>query len=66
MIDAATKRIIDESYAKAIDLLTRERDRLESLTEALLREESLNEEQMLAATGLSRRQVPTNPIAAAR
>jgi cell division protease FtsH len=66
MIDAATKRIIDESYAKAIDLLTRERDRLESLTEALLREESLNEEQMLAATGLSRHKVSANPIAAAR
>ena len=36
------------------------------LTEALLREESLNEEQMLAATGLTRRQVKTNPIAASR
>jgi cell division protease FtsH len=60
VVDSATKRIIDECYAKALDLLTRERDRLESLTEALLREESLNEEQMFAATGLSRRQVGSN------
>jgi cell division protease FtsH len=66
MIDQATKRIIDESYAKAIALLTRERARLEALTEMLLQEESLNEDQMLAATGLSRRQVGTNPIAANR
>jgi cell division protease FtsH len=65
-IDLATKRIIDESYAKAIDLLTRERARLEALTEILLQEESLNEDQMFAATGLSKRQIGTNPIAANR
>ena len=65
-IDVATKRIIDECYAKAIDLLTRERARLEALTDMLLQEESLNEDQMLAATGLSRHQVGTNPIAANR
>jgi cell division protease FtsH len=65
-IDRATRRIIDECYARAADLLTRERGRLDALTEALLREESLGEEQMLAATGLSRRQVPTNLIAANR
>jgi cell division protease FtsH len=51
-IDAATKRIVDESYATALDLLTRHRDRLEALTRALLREESLNERQILEATGL--------------
>ncbi|HEU5329366.1 MAG TPA: hypothetical protein VFU78_14830, partial [Thermomicrobiales bacterium] len=65
-IDKATKRIIDESYAKALDLLTRNRDRLEALTEALLREESLDEAQMLTATGLTGRTAPENPIAAAR
>ena len=65
-IDKATRRIIDESYAKALDLLTRNRDRLEALSEALLREESLDEAQMLAATGLTGRTAPENPIAAAR
>src|SRR5439155_20217118 len=34
-IDQATRRIIDECYAKALDLLTRERWRLERLAEAL-------------------------------
>jgi cell division protease FtsH len=65
-IDAATRRIVDECYAKALDLLTRERPRLEALTQALLREESLDEAEMLAATGLPPRAVPANPIAANR
>ncbi|MDP9374964.1 MAG: ATP-dependent zinc metalloprotease FtsH [Chloroflexota bacterium] len=65
-VDAAVRRIIDDSYAKAVDLLTRERARLDALTVALLREESLNEEQMLAVTGLSGRTLPRNPIAANR
>ena len=62
-IDGAIRRIVDESYTKAVDLLTRERARLEALTEALLREESLNEEQMLAAIGLTGRVGHDNPIA---
>jgi len=65
-IDRATRRIVDECYAKAVDLLTRERARLEALTEALLREESLDEAQMRAATGLEDRPVPENAIAANR
>lgn len=65
-IDQATRRIVDECYAKAVDLLTRERARLEALTEALLREESLDEAQMRAATGLEDRPAPMNAIAANR
>jgi cell division protease FtsH len=65
-IDQATRRIVDECYAKAVELLTRERHRLEALTEALLREESLNEEQMLEATGLPTRQAERDPVAMAR
>ncbi|MBA3947222.1 MAG: ATP-dependent zinc metalloprotease FtsH [Herpetosiphonaceae bacterium] len=65
-IDAATRRIIDEAYAKAVDLLTRERRRLDALAQLLLREESLNEEQMLEVTGLQHRRIPQNEIAAIR
>jgi len=65
-VDTATRRIVDECYAKAVDLLTRERPRLEALTEALLREESLDEEQMRAAAGLEARHVPEHLIAANR
>ena len=55
-IDAATRRIIDECYAKA----------REALTQALLRDESLDEEQMLHVTGLPARALPRNAIAANR
>jgi len=52
-VDRATRRIIDECYQKAVELLTRERARLDALVEALLREESLDEGQMRAVTGLA-------------
>jgi cell division protease FtsH len=64
-IDRATRRIVDECYAKAVDMLTHERARLDALAEALLREESLDEAQMRAATGLEER-LPENAIAANR
>ena len=65
-VDAAVRRIIDECYARALDLLTRERARLDALTEALLREESLDDRQMLEVTGLEGRPAFQNPIAATR
>jgi len=65
-IDAATRRIVDECYAKAFDLLTRERERLDKLAEALLHAESLDEQQIRSATGLSTRIAPENAVAAAR
>lgn len=65
-IDQATRRIVDECYAKAVDLLTRERQRLEALTEALLREESLNEDQMREVTGLPARHGTPETVATVR
>jgi cell division protease FtsH len=64
-IDEATRRIVDESYARAVDLLTRERGRLEALTRALLAEESLDEAQILAVTGLERKARPVTGLASA-
>src|SRR6266545_7802964 len=66
VIDHATKRIVDECYAKAIDLLTTNRNRLDALAQALLREESLNEEQMRAVTGLQERAAPKSQVAVER
>lgn len=63
-IDRATRRIVDECYAKAIELLTEHRDRLEALAEALLREETLDEAQMRAVTALEPQ--PESTIAAVR
>ncbi|HEX5502750.1 MAG TPA: cell division protein FtsH, partial [Thermomicrobiales bacterium] len=65
-IDAATRRIIDEAYKKALDLLAENRARLDALAHALLKEETLNEQQMLDATGLEGRPRFQNPIAAER
>jgi cell division protease FtsH len=52
-IDQATSRIIDECYAKATGLLLEHRGQLDALAKALLRDESLNEAQMHAVTGLA-------------
>jgi cell division protease FtsH len=66
-IDRATKQIVDDAYATAIDLLTRERSRLDALAQALLREESLDLDEMLKATGLpGRPAVPEDSVAAVR
>ncbi len=63
-IDRATRRIIDESYEKALDLLTRERHRLDAMAEALLQKESLNEEEMREVTGLEH--TPESEVAVVR
>lgn len=65
-IDRATRRIVEESFATALELIGRERDRLERLTAALLERESLNEQAILEVTGLQGRIAPLNPIAANR
>lgn len=41
-VDAEVKRIIDESYQKALDLLTANRDKLDLLTNLLIERESLD------------------------
>jgi cell division protease FtsH len=51
-IDAEVQRIIDESYAQAKDLLVRHRRELDALVEALLARETLDEHEILEATGL--------------
>jgi cell division protease FtsH len=63
-IDRATRRIVDECYAQAINLLTRERQRLDALATALLREESLDAAQMRVATGLEEQRVPEHTVVA--
>jgi cell division protease FtsH len=63
-IDQATRRIVDESYAKALELLRSNRARLDALARALLREESLDEAQMRAVTGLPNRPALESAVAA--
>src|SRR5215212_3640935 len=49
LIDDEVRRIVEESYAEVHQLLTEHRDQLESLTEALLREETLDQDPAYAA-----------------
>jgi cell division protease FtsH len=51
-VDTEVKRIADECFAEAIRLLAEHRTQLEALTQALLKEDSLGEEQILEVTGL--------------
>jgi len=53
-IDAEVFRIIDESHEEAKRLLTRHRRQLDALAEALLARETLDEQEILAVTGLER------------
>ena len=53
IVDEETRRIINECYDVAQDTLLRERHRLENLAETLLKQESLDEKQILEATGLT-------------
>jgi cell division protease FtsH len=52
VIDAEVKRIVEECFSEAQELLSQNRDKLEALTQALLRDESLDEEEILKVTGL--------------
>jgi len=53
IIDAEVHRIIAESHDAAKRLLTEHRVQLDALARALLERETLNEEEILAATGLA-------------
>ncbi|MBC8160592.1 MAG: ATP-dependent zinc metalloprotease FtsH [Roseiflexaceae bacterium] len=59
-IDRAVRKIVDTAYARAIELLNTHRDRLEDLTQALLREDSLDEQAILAAARLPAKQKQTD------
>jgi cell division protease FtsH len=54
LVDEEVRRIVEESYAEVRDLLTEHRHQLDSLTEALLREETLDEDAAYAAAQVSR------------
>jgi cell division protease FtsH len=53
-VDDEVRRIIEESHAEARRLLTEHRRELDALAEALLAKETLDEEDVLAVTGLPR------------
>jgi cell division protease FtsH len=54
LVDAEVRRIVDECYARAVDRLRENRDRLDSLARALLEKETLDENEAYAAAGFER------------
>jgi cell division protease FtsH len=61
LVDDEVRRIVEESYAEVRQLLTDHREQLESLTETLLREETLDEDAAYAAAQVTRRLADTSP-----
>ena len=54
LVDAEVRRIIEEAHGDVRNLLERERDKLDALAEALLRDETLDEVDAYAAAGIDR------------
>jgi cell division protease FtsH len=52
-VDDEVKRIVGEAHDEAIRLLTEQRERLDSLAEALLQAETLDQPEAYAAAGLA-------------
>ncbi|MGV0791631.1 ATP-dependent zinc metalloprotease FtsH [Mycolicibacterium sp. XJ1819] len=53
-VDQEVRRLIDDCYAEARELLRNNRDRLEGIVAELLVHETLNEDQVYAAAGVAR------------
>jgi cell division protease FtsH len=60
-VDAEVKRIVGEAHDEAIGLLTEHRDRLDSLAEALMQVETLDQPEAYAAAGLTAPEATTAP-----
>ena len=56
-VDEAIKQIVDDCHRQALEILARERARLDALAEALLQRESLDEREILEVVGMPGRQV---------
>ena len=58
LVDDEVRRIVDEAHAAVTQLLGEHRDRLDSLTEALLAAETLDEDEAYAAARVDRDRPP--------
>jgi cell division protease FtsH len=64
LIDSEVQRIIDECHDEAKRLLAENRAALDALVEALLKQETLGEQEILDVTGLPRAPaLPGGPLA---
>jgi cell division protease FtsH len=58
LVDEEVRRIVDEAHTEVLELLRDNRDKLDSLAEALLEHETLDEEDAYAAAGVERTPAP--------
>jgi cell division protease FtsH len=58
LVDEEVRRIVEEAHVAVSRLLSEHRDQLDSLTEALLAAETLDEDDAYAAAGVEREQTP--------
>ncbi len=63
LVDSEVRRIIEECYVAAVEQLNQYRDKLDSLTEALLVKETLEEQEAYEVAGIARTVNPDRPIA---
>jgi cell division protease FtsH len=61
MIDEEVRRIVDESHRRVVELIEGNRDKLDSLAQALLKHETLDEDDAYAAAGVERSQARDGP-----
>ena len=54
LLDEEVRRIVDECHREAVRLLTENRDRLDRLAEAVLKKDTLDQDEIYAATGISK------------
>jgi cell division protease FtsH len=59
LVDEEVRRIVEEAHGAVTRLLTEQRDRLDSLTDALLAAETLDEDEAYAAARVDREPSPT-------
>ena len=52
LVDAEVRRIVEECYTQALDLLRENRDKLDKLAHALLEKETLDEDEAYAVVGI--------------
>jgi len=63
LIDAEIRRIAEECQAEAEKLLGEHRAQLDALAKALLKDDSLDEQEILAVTGIKPREQPAPALA---
>jgi len=59
IVDDEVRRIVEESHKQVLKLLEENRDKLDSLANALLEHETLDEDDAYAAAGVTRTTAPT-------